>query len=134
MTSTNTAGFTTLAVIAEFLGVTLTHHDDGPPGYYTHQTRTISTRRNLSVGMYRSVLTHELGHAAYQDYPTGNGHYDQRQERRADRFALRLLFTDQEFRTAYDWCGPCISALADELECSQHHVRLYMTLKKETHP
>ncbi|WP_066584071.1 ImmA/IrrE family metallo-endopeptidase [Corynebacterium provencense] len=132
MTSTNATGFTTLAVIADFLGVTLTHHDDGPPGYYTHHRRTISTRRNLSVGMYRSVLAHELGHAAYQDTTTTPGIFTLKQERRADRFALRLLFTDEEFAEAYTWCGPCIPALADELECSQHHIRLYMTLKKDT--
>lgn len=131
MTSTRPTGFTTLAVIAELLGITTTHHDGGPPGYYRHTTRTISTRRGMSVGMYRSTLAHELGHAAYRDQPTGNGYYDCRQEHRADRFALRLLFTDQEFEDAYHWCGPCIPALADELECTQHHIRLYLTLKKD---
>jgi hypothetical protein len=131
VTTTKPPGFTTLAVIAELLGVHTTHHDGGPPGYYRHHTRTISTRRGMSVGQYRSTLAHELGHAAYGDHPTGNGHYDRRQEQRADRFALRILITDQEFTDAYRWCGPCVPALADELECTQHHIRLYLALKKE---
>lgn len=129
-TSTSATGFTTLAVIAEYLGVTTTHHEDGPPGYYDHHTRTISTRRGMHPAIYRSTLAHELGHATYQDQPTGNGYYDQKQENRADRLAVRLLFTDHEFREAYDWCGPDVSALADELECSQHHIRTY--LKRRT--
>ena len=131
MTTTNPPGFTALAVCAETLGVTLTHHHGGPPGLYRHPTRTISTRRGLTVGMYRSTLAHELGHATYQDHPTGHGWFDHRQEQRADRFAVALLIADQAFDTAYRWCGPHIPSLADELECSQHHVRLYMTLKRE---
>lgn len=118
--------FHDLAGIAEILGVTLSHHEDGPPGYYDHDTRTISTRRGMDIGMYRSVLAHELGHAVYNDQPTGNRHFDQRQEDRADRFAVRLLFTDDDFHDAYDWCGPDVPALADELECSQHHVRTHI--------
>lgn len=113
------------------IGVTRTHHDGGKTGWYDHDTRTISTRRGMEVGMYRSTLAHEIGHAVFQDRTTTPGHFDQKQERRADRFALRLLFSDAEFRDAHAWCGPHIPALADELECSQHHIRLYLTLNRE---
>lgn len=127
---TQTIRFHDFAAIAESLGVTTTHHDEGPPGIYRHRQSLISTRRGLDVAMYRSTFAHELGHASYGDSPAF-GTYTRRQERRADRFALRLLFTEEHFRDAYVWHGPHIPALADELECSQHHIRVYMALKRK---
>jgi Zn-dependent peptidase ImmA (M78 family) len=134
MTGPTPTRFHNFAELAEILGVTTTHHHRGLPGFYDHPTRTISTRKKMSVGQYRSTIAHELGHAHYHDHPTGNPHYDQRQERRADKYALPLLFTDDQFDDAYAWCGPCVPALAEELECSQHHIRLYLTLKKRDTP
>ncbi|WP_423803321.1 ImmA/IrrE family metallo-endopeptidase [Paraburkholderia fungorum] len=63
----------------------------------------MSTRRGMSIQQYRSVLAHELGHAAHGDTPTGNGHYDQRQERHADEYAARLLISPVEFEAAATW-------------------------------
>lgn len=37
--------FPDLHIMANMLGITLTKHSGGLPGYYTHATRTISTRR-----------------------------------------------------------------------------------------
>lgn len=125
-----TTRFHDLAIICEIIDVTTDHHEGGPAGYYDHQTRTISTRKGLSAALFRSTLAHEIGHAAYRDEMTGHGHYDNKQETRADRFALRLLFTDDDFQAAYDWCGHDIPALADELECSQHHIRTYLKRRR----
>lgn len=121
---------------AETLGVTLTRHNGGPPGYYHHPTRTISTRRGLTIATYRSVLAHELGHAYYADEPTGNGHYDQRQESRADRYATWLLINPDDLDT---WCrfyGPTnLPAIAHELEITVHLLTTHLAhLKKVITP
>ena len=122
-----------LARLAERLGVRLVRHNGGPKGYYRHSTQTISTRRGLSIAEYRSTLAHELGHAAYGDEPTGNGHYDQRQECRADRYAARLLIHHDDLDS---WCrfyGPDnLPAIAHELEVTTHLLTVYLTLKKDT--
>ena len=52
---------------AQQLGVRLVRHTGGAKGYYHHKTRTISTRRGMSIAQYRSTLAHELGHAVYND-------------------------------------------------------------------
>lgn len=118
--------FPDLARIAENLGVRLTRHNGGVKGFYNHKVRTISTRRGLSAAAYRSTLAHELGHAHYRDQPTGHGHYDQKQEARADRYAARLLIDPQAFDTAYRWCQGDHRELADELEVTQHLLAVYM--------
>lgn len=112
--------------VARQLGVTLTRHNGGVKGYYNHTTHTISTRRGMSIQQYRSTLAHELGHAHYRDHPTGHGHYDQKQEARADRYAARLLIDPQAFDTAYRWCQGDHRELADELEVTQHLLAVYM--------
>lgn len=115
-----------LHLVARQLGVTLTRHNGGVKGYYSHDTHTISTRRGMSITQYRSTLAHELGHAHYRDQPTGHGHYDQKQEARADRYAVRLLIDPQAFNTAYRWCQGDHRELADELEVTQHLLAVYM--------
>lgn len=118
--------FPDLAIMADTLGVTLTKHTEGPPGFYDHHNKVISTRHGLSPAMYRSALAHELGHAMYRDHPTHNGHFDQKQERRADRFAARLLINPQSFPHDFVWCQGCIAELADELEVSQHLLKVFI--------
>lgn len=105
---------------AETIGVHLVRHDNGIKAWYHHPTRTISTRRGLSIQAYKSTLAHELGHATYRDTPTGNGHYDQRQERRADQWAANVLIDPTAFEDAYIWHAGHLPAIADELEVSQH--------------
>ena len=114
-----------LHLLAESMGVQLRRHTGGPPGWYDHQQRIISTRRGQSIGQYKSVLAHELGHAAHGDTPTGNGHYDQRQERRADEYAARLLISPVEFEAAATWHQGHLSAIADELEVTKHLLRVW---------
>lgn len=118
--------FPDLARIAETLGVRLTRHNGGVKGFYNHKARTISTRRGLSAAAYRCTLAHELAHAHYGDQPTGNGHYDQKQEARADRYAAHLLIDPATFNTAYRWCQGNLQELADELEVTRHLLAVYM--------
>lgn len=114
--------------LAESMGVTLRRHNGGKKGWYDHATRTISTRRGMSIQQYRSVLAHELGHAHYGDTPTGNGHFDQRQERRADEYAARLLISPIEFEAAATWHHGHLPAIADELEVTKHLLKTWQTL------
>ena len=118
--------FPDLAIMADMLEITLTKHNEGPPGFYDHTRKTISTRRGLSPTMYRSVLAHELGHALYGDTPTRNGHFDQKQEKRADRFAARLLISSESFPYDFAWCQGRLAELADELEVTQHLVKVFL--------
>lgn len=117
-----------LHLLAEHMGVQLQRHTGGCPGWYDHERRVISTRRGQSISQYRSVLAHELGHAHYGDTPTGNGHYDQRQERRADEYAAQLLITPTEFETAAVWHHGHLPAIADELEVTQHLLKTWQSM------
>lgn len=118
--------------LAESMGVTLRRHNGGKKGWYDHATRTISTRRGMSIQQYRSVLAHELGHAHYGDTPTGNGHFDQRQERRADEYAARLLISPIEFEAAATWHHGHLPAIADELEVTKHLLKTWQSLHERT--
>lgn len=117
-----------LHLLAEHMGVRLQRHSGGCPGWYDHRRRIISTRRGQSIGQYKSVLAHELGHAQYGDTPTGNGHFDQRQERRADEYATRLLINTRDFRAAAIWHNGCLPAIADELEVTHHLLATWLHL------
>lgn len=121
-----------LHLLAESMGVQLRRHTGGPPGWYDHRRRIISTRRGMSIQQYRSVLAHELGHAAHGDTPTGNGHYDQRQERRADEYAAQLLINPTDFESAAIWHHGHLPAIADELEVTKHLLKTWQSLYERT--
>ena len=118
--------FPDLHRLAEALNVTLTHHEGGAKGYYRNTTRTITTRRGLSAAQYKCTLAHELGHAFHHDTPTGNGHYDQRQENRAWQFAANLLIDMQELENACAWHQGNLAAVADELEITQYLLNFWL--------
>lgn len=111
---------------AEAIGVQLVKHDNGRKGWYCDKTRTISTRRGLSIQAYKSTLAHELAHATFRDVPTGNGHYDHRQELRADRWAASVLVDPAAFEDAYIWHHGHLSAIADELEITHHILDVWL--------
>ena len=117
-----------LHLLAESMGVQLRRHTGGHPGWYDHHRRIISTRRGQSISQYKSVLAHELGHAAHRDTPTGNGHYDQRQERRADEYAARILINPTDFESAAIWHHGHLPAIADELEVTKHLLKTWQSL------
>ena len=116
--------------IAEAHGVRLVRHTGGPPGWYDHARRTISTRRGQSIQQYRSVLAHELAHAVYGDVPVDNGFFNLRQEARADRWAAKLLISPVEFALAAQWHGDCLPAVADELEVTQHLLEVWVETRQ----
>ena len=109
---------------AQQLGVRLRRHTGGPKGVYHHPSRTISTRRGMSIQQYRSTLAHELGHAHYGDVPV-RGIYTARQEARADLYAAHLLINPEEFRDACIWHHDHLGAVADDLEVTHHLARVY---------
>lgn len=115
-----------LHAYADKLGVRLVKHNGGPKGFYIDEARTISTRRGLSIQAYRSTLAHELGHATYRDTPTGNGHYDRRQESRADQWAAHALIDPDRFKDAYQWHQGHMPAIADELEVTHHILEVWL--------
>lgn len=118
--------------LAESMGVTLNRHTGGEKGWYDHGTRTISTRRGMSIAQYRSTLAHELGHAAHGDTSTGNGHYDQRQENRAWAYAANLLISPVDFEAAAIWHHGHLPAIADELEVTHHILKTWQSLYERT--
>lgn len=123
-----------LHAYADTIGVRLVKHNNGPKGFYNNTTRTISTRRGLSIRAYRSTLAHELAHATYRDEPTGHGHYDQRQEMRADRWAARALINYDAFEDAYRWHQGHMPAIADELEVTHHLLDVWQENYERTRP
>lgn len=114
------------ARLAEAMGMTLTRHTGGRKGWYDHPTRTISTRRGMNIAQYRSTLAHELGHAHYGDTPTGNGHYDQRQENRVWAYAANLRISPVDFAAAALWLNDHLPAIADNLEVTQYLLKFWI--------
>lgn len=119
-----------LHAYADTLGVQLVRHTGGIKGKYFHRTRTISTRRGMSIQQYKSTLAHELAHATYGDIPTGNGHFDQRQEMRADQWAANVLIDPDHFRDAYIWYDGHLAAVADDLEVTHHLLDTYLNMAR----
>lgn len=69
-------------------------------GEYDHPRRIIRLREGMSSRHHRSVLAHELGHAAFGDVPSRYGPVNAKQERRAEEWAaLRLIPLDEYRRT-----------------------------------
>lgn len=68
---------------------------DGRDGEYVHARKLIRLRHGMSARLHRSVLAHELGHAAFADVPSKFGPVNAKQERRAEEWAaLRLIDVD----------------------------------------
>lgn len=64
-------------------------------GDYCERTRVVRLRPGMHARRHRSVLAHELGHAAFGDTPSRFGPVHAKQERRADEWAaLRLIHID----------------------------------------
>lgn len=112
--------------IAAMLGVTLNYHDGAPKGWYSPSRRTISTKRGMAVWDYKSTLAHELAHAYYNDERTGNGHFDQRQEARADRMAAKLLISVHELHRLALWHRDDLNSLAADLEVTPHLLDVFL--------
>lgn len=87
-----------LADLAEQAGVTIEYArlSPGRDGEYLHRRKTIRLRPGMSARLHRSVLAHELAHAAFADVPSKFGPVHAKQERRAEEWAaLRLIDLDE---------------------------------------
>lgn len=86
-----------LADLADQAGVTIAYVPlrHGIDGEYVHARRLIRLRPGMTARRHRSVLAHELGHAAHEDRPSKFGPVHAKQERRAEEWAaLRLISLD----------------------------------------
>ncbi|MCQ9340854.1 ImmA/IrrE family metallo-endopeptidase [Corynebacterium phoceense] len=107
----------------------LTHHDGGRKGYWHPASRTISTRRGLTIAEYKSTLTHEIAHAFHGDHYC-HGHYKQRQERRADKWAANLLLSPRDVEEALIF-NPYPAVAAYDLEVTQHLLETWLRTNHE---
>lgn len=86
-----------LTDLAEQAGVTIEYARlrEDRDGEYHHDRKLIRLRHGMSARLHRSVLAHELAHAAFGDVPSQFGPVHAKQERRAEEWAgLRLIDHD----------------------------------------
>lgn len=95
-----------LDTLAETLGVHITYHRAGQPGWYNHHRKQISLRHGMSTP----------------------------QENRADRFAANLLITEDEYRQAEMLYGPHPGAIAHELGVTNHLVAVWRNTHRPATP
>lgn len=67
-------------------------------GEYRDDLKRIRLREDMTYRLERSILAHELGHAAFGDVPSKYGPIHARQERRADEWAALRLITLDDYR------------------------------------
>lgn len=70
----------------------------GRDGEYLHARKLIRLRPGMSARRHRSVLAHELGHAAFGDMPSKFGPVHAKQERRAEEWAAVRLISIDDYR------------------------------------
>jgi hypothetical protein len=76
------------------------HLRDGRDGEYHHERKLIRLRPGMNARLHRSVLAHELGHAAFSHTPTRFGPVHAKQERMAEEWAALRLITPADYRHA----------------------------------
>lgn len=89
--------------LALMMGVTIEYTRELPPdrdGDYAHATRHIRIREGLHARHTRSVLAHELGHAAFGHVPSRFGPVNAKQERAAEEWAALRLIPLDAYRAA----------------------------------
>ncbi|MEJ6019167.1 ImmA/IrrE family metallo-endopeptidase [Corynebacterium sp. H113] len=118
-----------LEELAQSMGLTIIYHRDGPKGWCSLHTKTISLRNDLTHREYRSTLAHEIGHAIRGDIYTGTI-FDQRDERAADQFAAQLLISEEAYQAAERIHGPHDDAIAYELDVTVHLLNTWKQLVK----
>lgn len=102
--------------VAESHGYEVRWHHGGPKAAWLPQQRAVTVRHGMSDAETLCSLAHELGHAYYGD-PAG---HHPRYEKRADRFAARLLISPVEYAVAERAYGPHPARLAHELGVTVH--------------
>lgn len=87
----------------------------GHDGEYHHDQKLIRLRPGMNARLHRSVLAHELGHAAFDDQPTRFGPAHAKQERRAEEWAALRLITPADYRHVEELHAGHPGAMALEL-------------------
>lgn len=86
--------------LADQAGVTIEYANlaRGRDGEYIHHRKLIRLRPGMSSRLHRSVLAHELAHAAFADVPSQFGPVHAKQERRAEEWAALRLIDLEDYR------------------------------------
>ncbi len=89
-----------LLQLADQAGITIEYARprEGRDGEYHHDQKLIRLRRGMNARLHRSVLAHELGHAAFDDRPSRFGPVHAKQERRAEEWAALRLISIDDYR------------------------------------
>jgi len=115
---------------AETIGVTIEYvrMPAERDGIYDHDDRRIRLRRGMSARHHRSVLAHELGHAAFGDTPTRFGPVHAKQERRAEEWAALRLIDIDAYRHLEAVHGGHAGAIAVDLDVMRSTVLAFQGL------
>lgn len=89
-----------LADLVDQAGITIEYGRirDGRDGEYHHARSLIRLRPGMSARKHRSVLAHELAHAAFAHVPSQFGPVHAKQERMADEWAALRLIDMHDYR------------------------------------
>lgn len=88
-------------------------------GIYNEAERLITVEIGLAMPQLKETLAHELGHCFHADVESSPLH-----ERRADRYAARLLIDPMAYKAA-ELIDPDPAAIAAELGQTRRMVRLF---------
>ena len=121
-------------VVADRLGIEVMERRlrHGRRGEYWHRERLILLAPQMSHREARSVLAHELQHAAAGDIPSPWGIITHRQEQRARRATARVLIDPSEYAAAEDLRGPHLAAIAHELDVTIHVIHDWIAMQAAT--
>lgn len=111
--------------LAEEHGLRIVERPGPTRGGFDPVHDVIRVAPGMSARTTRSVLAHELGHAALRHTPTTQPPLRARQERQADAWAARLLISPQAYAAAERLRGPHPASLAFELEVTVELVTAY---------
>lgn len=110
------------------LGINIVESDKVRFGYFCRDTGTIVVPTGVPERLRRSMIAHELGHAAY-----GHTVSDAKAERQADEYAARLLITEGDYRRAETMFGQDVDTLAYELNVTPSLVIAWREHFEATH-
>src|SRR5699024_7618155 len=110
------------------LGVTIRHINPGlgKVATYLHRHRAILIRPGLPLAVQRSVVAHELGHAAHNDQVTVGRRFTVEQECAADEWAAELLIEREVAMRSFGVRGCDIPAVAADLEVTERLLRVWV--------
>ncbi|MFF7293355.1 ImmA/IrrE family metallo-endopeptidase [Microbacterium sp. NPDC008134] len=114
--------------LAEERGLHVVERPGPTRGGFDPAGRVIRVSPGMSARTTRSVLAHELGHAALRHAPTTHARLRARQEHQADAWAASLLISPQAYAAAERLRGPHPASLAFELDVTVELIAAYQAL------